>query len=102
MKTFDEFLKALENDESLKAKVKEALGGAETENDEAKISALVKLAAENGYNVSTEDFVKQRSEGKELDDEELAIVSGGDDAELCMFDEYCAWTWTCAQVMLSW
>ncbi len=95
MKTFEEFMKTLETDEVLKAKVKETLEGVEAKNEETKISALVKIAAENGYNVSIEDFSKQQASSQELDEDELQTVAGGS-RELCAFDYICLVAWnTC-------
>lgn len=95
MKTFEEFVKALETDETLKAKVKETLETGEVKAEEAKISALVKIAAENGYNVSTEDFSKQQADCQELDEDELNLVSGGE-TDYCPADYACDLLWnTC-------
>ena len=77
MKTFEEFVKALETDETLKAKFKAALENAEVKTEEAKIAILVKIATENGYNVRVEDFAKRQAEDHELDEDELGLVSGG-------------------------
>lgn len=95
MKTFEEFVKALETDDALKAKVKEAFEGAEVKNEEARISALVKTATDNGYNASTEDFAKYQADGKELDEDELKLVSGGA-KDICLFSYICQLVWnTC-------
>ena len=91
MKSFEDFLKAVETDDVLKTKVKEAFEGAEVKSGEEKISVLVKVAAENGYNVTTEDFAKKQADGKELDEDELTLVSGG--KESCLFDYACALVW---------
>lgn len=95
MKTFEEFMKDFETDETLKAKVKETLETGEVKTEEAKISALVKIAAENGYNVSVEDFAKQQASCQELDEDELQTVAGGS-REPCAFDYVCLNAWnTC-------
>lgn len=94
MKTFEEFVKALETDDALKAKVKEAFEGAEVKNEEARISALVKTATDNGFNVSVEDFAKRQSACQELDEDELKLVSAG--KSWCWFDYVCHRAWnTC-------
>lgn len=88
-------MKALETDDALKAKVKEAFEGAEVKNEEARISALVKTATDNGYNASTEDFAKRQSACHELDEDELKLVSAG--KSWCWFDYVCLRAWnTCA------
>ena len=95
MKTFEEFMKALETDDALKAKVKEAFEGAEVKNEEARISALVKTATDNGYNASTEDFAKYQSGSQVLDEDELSLVSAGEG--YCVFNYGCIIGWnTCA------
>ena len=95
MQTFEEFVKALETDDALKAKVKEAFEGAEVKNEEARISAIVKTATDNGYNASTEDFAKRQSACHELDEDELKLVSGGV-KDICWFDYICTFIYnTC-------
>lgn len=95
MKTFEEFMKALETDDALKAKVKEALVSGEVKSEEAKIDMLVKIAAENGFNVSVEDFSKRQSAVRELDDDELKLITGAG-VEFCFFDYGCGFVWnTC-------
>ena len=95
MKTFEEFMKDLETYEALKAKVKKAVETADVKTEEAKISALVKIAAENGYNVSVEDFAKRQSACQELDEDELKLVSGGV-KDICWFDYICTFIYnTC-------
>ena len=95
MKTFEEFVKALETDDALKAKVKEAFSTVEVKSEEAKIATLVKIAAENGYNVSVEDFAKRQSACQELDEDELKLVSGGV-KDICWFDYICSFIYnTC-------
>lgn len=109
MKTFAEFLKAFETDESLKSKLEKALENAKAKTDEAKISAIVKFATENGYNVKIEDFSRHQAEGKELDEEELMLVTGagkgkeetlcsGDVIYICAADYACAWLWNTCRV----
>ena len=52
---------------------------------------LVKIAAENGYKVSTEDFAKRQSACQELDEDELELVSGG--KGWCLADYSCDAAW---------
>ena len=99
MKTFEEFMKALETDDALKTKGKEAFEGAEVKNEEAKIATLVRIATENGFNMSVEDFAKRQADCQELDDDELDLIVGGGrgtEEGRCNFDYVCALVWnTC-------
>ena len=95
MKTFEEFVKALKTDETLKAKVKEAFETAEAKSEEKKIALLVKIAGENDFSVSTEDFTKNQANCHELDEDELEMATGGS-REACAFDYVCLNAWnTC-------
>lgn len=77
MKTFEEFLKAMETDSELKAKGLAALEALEEKSEEAKLAAVVKLAQENGYDVSVEDFSAAQAGVQKLDAAELKLASGG-------------------------
>lgn len=77
MKTFEEFLKAMETDAELKAKGFAALEALEDQSEEAKLAAMVKLAQDNGYDVAVEDFSSYFASAKKLNEDELKVVDGG-------------------------
>ena len=96
MKTFEEFLKAMQTDSELKAKGLAALEALEEKSEEAKLAALVKLAQENGYDVSVEDFSAAQAGVQKLDDAELKLASGGEQKNpffACGFNDECALAW---------
>ena len=100
MKTFEEFLKAMETDSELKAKGVAALEALEEKNEETKVAVLVKLAQENGYDVSVEDFSAAQAGVQKLDDAELKLASGGEQESpffSCGFNDECGFAWnTCS------
>lgn len=87
-KTFEEFMKAIKTDDALKDKVKDAFVSGEAKSEEAKIDMLVRIATENGFNVSVEDFSKRMSANRELDDDELKLVTGAGEGS-CFYDYGC-------------
>ena len=102
MKTFEEFLKAMQTDSELKAKGLAALEALEEKSEEAKLAALVKLAQETGYDVSVEDFSAAKAGTQKLDDAELKLASGGGNIpffdcftndECCLIYHICETEW---------
>ena len=93
MKTFEEFLKAMETDSELKTKGFAMLEALEDKSEEAKLAAVVKLAQENGYDVSVEDFSAAQAGVQKLDDAELKLASGGYKMESCIANYRCGLIW---------
>ena len=71
--------------ESFDAAIKRIAGAGETTNDG---DAMVKAAAELGYDLSLNELERLYAESQELSDEELGAVAGGR-ADSCMTDYYC-------------
>ena len=104
MKTFEEFQKAMETDPKVLEAAKKAFAGIAESNKNARIDAVVKIANEFGYDVSTEDFAKEEAklaarEGK-LDEKEFELVAGGmghdRKKDQCFLDYLCYTVWnTC-------
>lgn len=79
MKTFTDFQRDMETDEELKTKISSALTGMDIKDEQTKIDFLTRIAAENGYNVSVEDFTGSLAGKQLLDEGELNLVSGGNE-----------------------
>lgn len=96
MKNFEEFRRGMETDEEFVAKAFALLEG--VTDKQARVELLVKFAAENGYNVSVEDFTRAEAGNHEISEEELELVSGGggNGTEWCWGDYGCRVAWnTC-------
>lgn len=84
MSKVQEFMEMAKADETVKAKITELYEKAgklsDVERDEFLVTEITKLAAEKGFDLVKEDFLKcaagKRADGK-LSDEDLAAVSGG-------------------------
>lgn len=97
MKTFEDFKTALK--EGVFAETLKAAEGTDAAKD--KIAFLVNLARENGYDVTAEDFAREKALAREMDDTELDTVNGGYVVEKCKYtfdythncyiNDYCTW-----------
>ena len=86
MKTFQDFKKALEQDASLKQELIAFLAGKKAESREAEFCGTAEFAAGRGYSFTPEEMSLDTIENRELTDEEVERVAGGD---WCWVDYSC-------------
>lgn len=89
MKTIDEFMKALETDESLKVQLEAMAKDLNKTEPLFEVDILVKLAEKNGYQVTVEEVSKIIADSHELDESELDLVTGGR-SNVCFKDDMCS------------
>ena len=78
MKTFEEYLKRLQNDEEFAKEIGEAFKAKAEAGETDYNKMVIEIAAEKGYTITEEEIEAFSAEAKEsLSEEELGKVAGG-------------------------
>ena len=98
MKTFAEFKEAMK-DEAFRKEMAAFVKEKKPEDKAAELEAIVAFAANKGFAVTVEELGQEMAGNRELSDDEIESVAGG---EWCMFSDYCvaAIRWGVCTVMV--
>ena len=102
MKKYQDFWNDMLADEALKLEVKRALNSDSPDFTEAQHPALVEFGKAHGYDFTEEDIHLARACNRELDDNELATVTGGGIDDICIFvDKGCMTNNSCKEAQIT-
>lgn len=105
MKGFQDFWNDMLADDALKIEIKKALNSDSLELTETQYPAVIEIGKAHGYAFTEEDIHLARAVDRELDDNELATVTGGGIDDVCWFgDKGCYTDYYCgrAQITTHW
>ncbi len=88
---FEAFKEAIENNAELKQALLERCEEKKPADEAAKQELLIAFAREYGFEITAEDLILMKAERKELDEKELAAVTGGEREPgiWCLYDHFC-------------
>lgn len=96
MKTFEEFKEAMK-DETFRKEMAAFMQEKKPQDKAAELEAIAAFAADKGFAVTVEELGQEMAGSRELSDDEIESVTGGD-YDWCWWDYYCyfvanpAWT----------
>lgn len=89
MKTFEEFKEAMK-DEAFRKEMVTFMEEKKPADKAAEIEAIVAFAANKGFAVTVEELGQEMAGSRELSDDEIENVIGGEiDWDWCMLDDCC-------------
>ena len=95
--SFKKFKADLLSDEALRLELENALKAAGPETQEEKEAFCIEFGKAHGYDFTEEDISLDKASAKDLDEKELALVSGGAVQSNCDFDYACSFAFnSCA------